>query len=358
MRKRSQVLEIIAAKDLLIVSQASGVCCAFDQKTGKRLCFLNVTLDEVVRSIFYNKLNQSIITVSVFKGDNFSSLKCRSVSLEYLRRGEPSGAFELFGGEMLHWPGFVEFDDVNGKVLTFSAQGHAYKVWDLLNYGLLFTISDPAIQEIKVSPGVMLLIYSRQSTHVMLSLVDIHTGQQLRKWPHFLHRSKKIDFIEQFNETLLVKQEGESLQVVDSSGAVSEVPDAEFPTPVAFVFLYEYQMFLTFRNNSVAVWDHHGRPVTRFEDQPINFADVTSSNICISKSQDLILSYHKAGIFEPGVINVSSIKTGRMLGKITARAGEALPGAPLQDVSALSYNEETGVLYTGTKGGLIHCWST
>ena len=37
---------------------------------------------QVVRSLFYNKANSSIITVSVYKQDNFSSLNCRSTSLE------------------------------------------------------------------------------------------------------------------------------------------------------------------------------------------------------------------------------------------------------------------------------------
>ena len=31
--------------------------------------------------------------------------------------------FELFETESLRYPGFVEFDDVNGKVLTYSAAG-------------------------------------------------------------------------------------------------------------------------------------------------------------------------------------------------------------------------------------------
>lgn len=30
--------------------------------------------------------------------------------------------YPLFETESLKWPGFVEFDDVNGKVLTYSSQ--------------------------------------------------------------------------------------------------------------------------------------------------------------------------------------------------------------------------------------------
>lgn len=40
----------------------------------------------------------------------------------YIRRGKPDAGFALFESESLKWPGFVEFDDVNGKVLTYSAQ--------------------------------------------------------------------------------------------------------------------------------------------------------------------------------------------------------------------------------------------
>ena len=38
---------------------------------------------QVVRSLFYNKANNSIITVSVYKQDHFSTLNCRSTPLEY-----------------------------------------------------------------------------------------------------------------------------------------------------------------------------------------------------------------------------------------------------------------------------------
>ena len=32
----------------------------------------------------------------------------------------------MFESESLRWPGFIEFDDVNSKVLTYSAQVRAY----------------------------------------------------------------------------------------------------------------------------------------------------------------------------------------------------------------------------------------
>jgi hypothetical protein len=185
--------------------------CEFHAETNERICFLNICPDEVIRSLFYNKNNDSLITVSVYASENFSSLKCRSTRIEcvhsvvvhsnfpfmstmyvtniftifvprYIKRAKPDAGFPLFQSESLKWPGFVEFDDVNAKVLTYSAQDRyfpslflfpfyfyhvsfppiilsypllsngnsIYKVFDLKNYTLLYSISDRNVQEIKI----------------------------------------------------------------------------------------------------------------------------------------------------------------------------------------------------------------
>nr|GFA23083.1 E3 ubiquitin-protein ligase UPL1-like isoform X1 [Tanacetum cinerariifolium] len=41
---------------------------------------------------------------------------------EYIQRGQPDAGFPLFESESLMWPGSVEFDNVNWKMLTYSAQ--------------------------------------------------------------------------------------------------------------------------------------------------------------------------------------------------------------------------------------------
>lgn len=56
----------------------------FYAETNQRICFLNVSPDEVIRSLFYNKNNDSLITVSVYASDSYSSLKCRSTRIEYV----------------------------------------------------------------------------------------------------------------------------------------------------------------------------------------------------------------------------------------------------------------------------------
>ena len=67
------------------------------------------------------------------------------------------------------------------------------------------------------SPGIMLLIFNRATSHVPLKILSIEDGTVLKDFKHLLHRNKKVDFIEQFNEKLLVKQENENLQILDVS---------------------------------------------------------------------------------------------------------------------------------------------
>jgi hypothetical protein len=67
------------------------------------------------------------------------------------------------------------------------------------------------------SPGIMLLIYEKTPSFVPLQILSIEDGTVLKTFNHLLHKNKKVDFIEQFNEKLLVKQENENLQILDVS---------------------------------------------------------------------------------------------------------------------------------------------
>jgi hypothetical protein len=153
---------------------------------------MNVVSDECVRSLFWNKSNRHLITVSVFKHDQFTALRCRSTPLSAIRAGKPELGSSLFTSEALQWPGFVEFDDVNKKVLTFSASSGLYKVWQLCTYTLLYQLSDRHIDEVKISPGIMLLIHSRDQRRVPLKILNIETGEVLLNFTHELPRNQKV----------------------------------------------------------------------------------------------------------------------------------------------------------------------
>ncbi|CAI5483790.1 unnamed protein product [Closterium sp. Yama58-4] len=371
LKRRSRIVEIVAAKDLLFTLAHSGACAAICLESQRRLCYMNVGSEEVIRSLFFNKNNESLITVSVYAQDNFSSLKCRNTPLEYIRRGRPSEGFALFESESLRWPGFVEFDDVNGKVLTYSADNGMYKVFDLRNYTLLYSVPDSNIQEIKISPGIMLLIYNRAEGHVPLKILSIEDGAVLASFVQLLQRGKKVDFIEQFNEKLLVKQENDNLHILDvRTREETQVSRTEFMTPSAFIFLYENQLFLTFRNRAVAVWNFRGEMVTAFEDHELWYPDCNTNNIYITSDQDLIISYckhhHPSHAPHVGSINISNILTGKLLAKVSSDSESAQAKSKsvhstvkeaLEDVTALFYDEDRNEIYTGNRSGFVHVWT-
>jgi len=53
MRLRSRIVELVVAENLIFGLTHSGVCMAFDLETKKRLCIMNTSVDEVVRSLFH-----------------------------------------------------------------------------------------------------------------------------------------------------------------------------------------------------------------------------------------------------------------------------------------------------------------
>jgi hypothetical protein len=70
-------------------------------------------------------------------------------------------------------------------------------------------------QIVFTSPGIMLVIYQKATNHVPLKIVSIEDGTPLKTFTQLLHQNRKVDFIEQFNEKLLVKQDKENLQIID-----------------------------------------------------------------------------------------------------------------------------------------------
>ena len=61
------------------------------------------------------------------------------------------------------------------------------------------------------------MIYQKTNCHVPLTILSIEDGTPLKTFSQLLHRNRKVDFIEQFNEKLLVKQDKENLQIIDVS---------------------------------------------------------------------------------------------------------------------------------------------
>lgn len=146
MHKRSQVLEILSIHNRFLVALLeNGRCtvhnlrkCPAKALEVKDIFFINKSCQEYIRSIFFNRHNQSIIIVSVTAKDDCNSLKCRSVPVSALGSSEVSRTkgTKLFRDYVLRWPDFIEFDELNCKIITKHSAEEAYRVWSLATYQL------------------------------------------------------------------------------------------------------------------------------------------------------------------------------------------------------------------------------
>ena len=74
-----------------------------------------------IYTLFKYRLNRLLLNNATYQS-SWADCSCR-----YVRRNELDAGFPIFESESLKWPGFVEFDSVNGKVLIYAPQqGYAF----------------------------------------------------------------------------------------------------------------------------------------------------------------------------------------------------------------------------------------
>ena len=365
---RTKIVQIIAAKNIVFVLANSGLCAAFSTETDERICFMNVHSDDVIKSLFYNKNNDSLITVS---SRSRMPVEYRSTSIEYIRKAKPNAGIHLFQSESF----VVKFDDVNAKVLTYSAQDSIFKVFDLKNYSFLYSFSFSNVQRIKISSGIMLFIFKRTSDHIPIKIISIEDGVVLKEFS-YLHLNTEVNFLVQCNEKLLVNQiqDNVNLQILDllSSKLTAVVSRTEFMKPTIFILLYKKELFLTLKNQTISVWNFRGELVTSLEDHLLWHQHFNINNNYITSDQDLIISYCRDDFEDQSMvtnavssINVSNILSGKCVAKINAaKALECIDPSQtisvteaLEGITTLYYDEERNAIYTGNRDGHVHVWS-
>ncbi|XP_074362923.1 uncharacterized protein LOC141703251 [Apium graveolens] len=384
---QKEVNDIVSAHGVVFALLMSGVCVAFSRETNKRICILNLSSEEYIGRIFYNKFNDSVITASAFKSDNYISLKCRTTRIEYIQNGHPDAGFLVFESELLKWCSSLQIDNLNAKAVTFCALHRIYKVFELRNYSMLYSISGTDVQGIKTSRGLMMLIYTNAGRHAPLKFHSIEDGCVLKSFSYPLHHTR-VNFIELFHEKVLVKQENENLQILDVlTSELIEVNRTKSMAPSKFIFLHNTRLFLTLRNETVTVMNLRGEVVTLFKDHILGSPGRNFKNIYVTARQDLIMFFCKAHLDDlwlgqnAGSIKISSILTRKCLAKINARntrvikeckcsgrrcnLSKPIKGTEikstledaLKDITSIFYDEERGEIYTGQRLGLVHVWS-
>ncbi len=353
LRERADVTEIVVTDHGLVFALTRlGACSVFDRARGfARVCYLNVTPDDTVRSLFYNRVRNAIISVSVCKKDDYRQLRCRSTRLEDVRAARSERGISCFVSEELKYPGFIEFDAVNERVLTYAAKKREYKIWDLATYACLFAMTDRAISEVKISPGALLVMYKtitvskcNDSPGIMssyalpvkvLSLDGDSGGDVLHERELALEPASStetaashahVEFVEHSDGRILSKQTGYPLKIFDLRNR-EEIVVNQFVAPNSFIFLNKIRRFLVFRGHTATLFNFRGECVSTFEDHMLWFPDANMNNVFISSAQDVMISFCRNTDAEsmPGSVNVSHIRTGRLLAKISAARTGASP---------------------------------
>lgn len=94
------------------------------------LCYLNSDKKDQIQSIFYNSLDESFVTVSIRKTeqnvnennmqtDFIQLLHCRSTKVKDILMGNYNGTI-ILENEEICFPGWLEFDEQNHRILTFN----------------------------------------------------------------------------------------------------------------------------------------------------------------------------------------------------------------------------------------------
>eukprot|EP01116_Phalansterium_solitarium_P024278 TRINITY_DN8855_c0_g1_i1.p1 TRINITY_DN8855_c0_g1~~TRINITY_DN8855_c0_g1_i1.p1 ORF type:complete len:439 (-),score=15.22 TRINITY_DN8855_c0_g1_i1:342-1658(-) len=349
--RRSKIVDVVSANNFVFCLSDAGYCAAFRRPSLELVCSLNTSEDESIRSLFFNQSADSLVTVSVWRQDRYSVLKCRSVPLSAIWEKSPALAgSDIFVGEGLRFPGFVEFDDTNGVVLTYAAAERVYKFWRLHDYSLLFEVSDPTVQEVKLSAGMVLLVHSKFGGQLPMSVLSVPDGKLIRSFHHGLHRHKQLDFLEQFEEKVVLKQRGKNVQILDiNTLSTLEVESTEALTPQTFIFMHDTKVFMTRQNDHYAVFNFRGERVSFFAD-PMAHGSVVSA----AHRQQLLIVYQRKS--QSGCLRVFDVMTGECV--CTVVAGSAAEAVALDDVTMVHYDDERGELFTGNENGRAYRWSS
>ena len=96
----------------------------------------------------------------------------------------------------------------------------------------------------------MLLLHNYSDDQTLpMTLINVHTGEELMKFK-FSKISKEIEFLEQFNDKIMIKTCEKDLVIYNTS-TDDKIKVKGFEAPEAFIFLYDQEKILTLKDGRV-----------------------------------------------------------------------------------------------------------
>ncbi|OII72267.1 uncharacterized protein cubi_01600 [Cryptosporidium ubiquitum] len=295
--KTSKIIEVVFSKEILFVLNDSGLGTAYNRHNNNMLCILNRSPSETIRSLFYNKMNNTIVIA--FHHDP-SVLNCTIFNIDdvMLKRNISSSIGKDFQQIKVGNPGFIEFDDGNGRIVVADPQNDYFTFWDMSNYNKLYQIKGQNFLEMRISDGTVVFFRQPSYSTIEAHLCNISNGEYLEKTIVKLRSSLDIQFLELHREYLLLKQESCSIRVwnllTNSSKKISKTRDFH---PKAFIFfdqiteINNFTHFLTVSTDEINVWtcSNFGEVEIKFRISLPGIQTADCVNVCFSKG--IIMTY-------------------------------------------------------------------
>ena len=102
-----------------------------------------------------------------------------------------------------------------------------------------------------------------------MTILNVNTGEPIMNF-NFQKKSQNIEFefLEQYNEKILVKYKDQALQIIDIlTKKVTEVKN--FETPEAFIFIYEKEVFLSLKDGHIILYSINGDMLSNFDEKSV-----------------------------------------------------------------------------------------
>jgi hypothetical protein len=68
----------------IVVDCFSDLQARFECYTQKKIKIHNISANEMIHNLFNNKNNNSLIVILIYVSNNFNSLKCKTILIEYI----------------------------------------------------------------------------------------------------------------------------------------------------------------------------------------------------------------------------------------------------------------------------------
>lgn len=253
--RRNKVEEIVFAGPYTIVRTYNGLGAVYLITTHSLVCYLNTVQGEIIRSVYHNEIRNEIIKVSILESDKFSALHCFILPFDNVSEQNVSDSKEIFEDLQIEYPGFVEFDSINNRVIVAEGS-HDYRIFTLDDYTELIHLTNTEILDIKMTPGALMVVQRPNSNTLKLNFFSDESDGVLN---FGIVDDAEIDFVDRYELTVLYKQKGHDVVIYDAGNdQFYKLPSTKNRQSRDFIFLYKARKVLVYQNGTFVVYSFNG----------------------------------------------------------------------------------------------------